>query len=117
MRDYKKYIVWQKSHQLVLDIYKITKQYPKEEVFGLVSQMRRSSSSIPTNISEGAGRNSDKEFCRFLYIAFGSSNEIEYQLILSKDLNYIDNEIASVLISNIEEVKKMLNKLISTLEK
>ena len=78
MRDYKKYTVWQKSHQFVLDIYKVTKLFPKEELFGLTSQMRRSSSSIPTNIVEGAGRKGDKDFCRFLYIAFGSANEIEY---------------------------------------
>lgn len=116
MRDYKKYIVWQKSHHLVLDIYKVTKLFPKGELFGLTSQMRRPSSSIPTNIAEGAGRNGDKDFCRFLYIALGSANEIEYQIILSKDLDYINNEAASALISKIEEVKKMLNKLISTLE-
>ena len=116
MRDYKKYTVWQKSHQFVLDIYKVTKLFPKEELFGLTSQMRRSSSSIPTNIVEGAGRKGDKDFCRFLYIAFGSANEIEYQIILSKDLDYMDNETASGLFFKIEEIKKMLNKLISTLE-
>lgn len=65
MRDYKKYIVWQKSHHLVLDIYKVTKLFPKEELFGLTGQMKRSSSSIPTNIVEGAGRKSDKDFVDF----------------------------------------------------
>nr|WP_317632061.1 four helix bundle protein [uncultured Flavobacterium sp.] len=116
MRDYKKYTIWEKSHLLVLDIYKTTKLFPKDELFGLISQMRRSSSSIPTNIAEGAGRKGDKEFCRFLYIAYGSANELEYQIILSKDLNYIDTEISNSLIFKIEEIKKMLNKLISTLE-
>lgn len=82
MRNYKKYLVWQKSHELVLAIYIVTRQFPKEEIFGLVSQMKRSLSSIPTNIAEGCGRNSDKDFCRFLYIAFDSANELEYQTFL-----------------------------------
>ena len=67
MRNYKNYTVWQKSHQLVLEIYKITNNFPKEELFALTSQMKRSSSSIPTNIAEGCGRSSDKDFCRFSY--------------------------------------------------
>ena len=116
MRDYKKLQVWAKAHSLTLDIYREEKKFPKEELFGLISQMKRSSSSIPTNIVEGAGRKGDKDFCRFLYIAFGSANEIEYQIILSKDLDYMDNETASGLFFKIEEIKKMLNKLISTLE-
>lgn len=116
MRDYKKYTVWQKSHELVLEIYKVTGHFPKEEVYGLTSQMRRSASSIPTNVVEGCGRNTDKDFCRFLYFAFGSANELEYQLILSKDLNFLESETAMSLISKVEEIKKMLNKLISILE-
>ena len=91
MRDYKKYLVWEKSHQLTLDVYRNTTSFPKEELFGLISQIKRSSSSIPTNIAEGCGRNSDKDFCRFLYIAFGSANELEYQIILSIDLDFIKN--------------------------
>lgn len=116
MRDYKKYTVWQKSHELVLEIYKVTGNFPKEELYGLTSQMRRSASSIPTNVVEGCGRNTDKDFCRFLYIAFGSANELEYQLILSKDLIFLESEKAIFLISKVEEIKKMLNKLISILE-
>lgn len=116
MRDYKKYTVWQKSHELVLEIYKVTGNFPKEELYGLTSQMRRSASSIPTNVVEGCGRNTDKDFCRFLYIAFGSANELEYQLILSKDLIFLESEKATFLISKVEEIKKMLNKLISILE-
>lgn len=116
MRDYKKYTVWQKSHELVLEIYKVTGNFPKEKLYGLTSQMRRSASSIPTNVVEGCGRNTDKDFCRFLYIAFGSANELEYQLILSKDLIFLESEKATFLISKVEEIKKMLNKLISILE-
>lgn len=112
MRDYKKHLVWQKSHQLTLEIYKVTKAFPKEEMFSLTSQMKRSSSSIPTNIAEGCGRSSDKDFCRFLYISYGSANELEYQIILSIDLQFIDSEDGENLLSQIEEIKKMLNGLI-----
>ncbi|GAA4050592.1 four helix bundle protein [Flavobacterium chungnamense] len=115
MRDYKKYIVWQKSHELVLDIYKTTRDFPKDELFALTSQMKRSSSSIPTNIAEGCGRNSDKDFCRFLYFAFGSANELEYQIILSIDLQFIQIENGQKLLFQVEEIKKMLNGLITKL--
>lgn len=115
MRDYKKYIVWQKSHELVLDIYKTSRDFPKDELFGLISQMKRSSSSIPTNIAEGCGRYSDKDFCRFLYIAFGSANELEYQIILSIDLQFIQIENGKKLLFQVEEIKKMLNGLITKL--
>lgn len=89
MRDFKKYDIWQLSHLLTLEVYKLTSLFPKEEMYGLTSQIRRATSSIPTNISEGCGRNSDKEFNQFLNIALGSANETEYLLILTKDLNYI----------------------------
>lgn len=115
MRDYKKFTVWEKSHNLTLQIYNATTKYPKEEIFGLTSQMKRSSSSIPTNIAEGCGRNSDKDFCRFLYFAFGSANELEYQLLLSIDLKFIGNEEGQKLLFQTEEIKKMLNGLITKL--
>lgn len=115
MRDYEKYIVWQKSHELVLDIYTVTRIFPKEELFSLTSQMKRSSSSIATNIAEGCGRNSDKDFCRFLHIAFGSANELEYQIILSIDLKFIEIENGQKLLFQVEEIKKMLNGLITKL--
>jgi four helix bundle protein len=115
MRDYKNFLVWQKSHQLTLDVYKTTIPFPKDEIFGLISQMKRSSSSIPTNIAEGSGRNSEKDFCRFLYIAFGSANELEYQLLLSTDLKFIDIENSQKLLFQVEEIKKMLNGLITKL--
>ena len=115
MRDYKKYVVWQKSHELVLAIYKVTRAFPRDELFALTSQMKRSSSSIPTNIAEGCGRNSDKDFCRFLYISSGSANELEYQTILSLDLNFITSDKGQKLLFQIEEIKKMLNGLITKL--
>lgn len=112
MRDYKKFSVWEKSHQLTLDVYKVLPTFPKDEMFGLTSQIKRSSSSIPTNIAEGCGRNSDKDFCRFLYISFGSANELEYQIFLSIELNFLEKEQGQILLKQIEEVKKMLNGLI-----
>lgn len=112
MRNYQKFSVWEKSHQLTLDVYKLTPSFPKDELFGLTSQMKRASSSIPMNIAEGCGRNSDKDFCRFLYIASGSANELEYQIILSVDLNFINSENGQKLLFQVEEVKKMLNGLI-----
>lgn len=115
MKDYKNLSVWQKSHQLTLNIYFLLQNYPKEELFGLSSQMKRSSTSIPTNIAEGCGRNSEKDFARFLIIAFGSANELEYQIILSKDLKFVEIEKANLLLLQIEEIKKMLNSLIKKL--
>ncbi len=117
MRDYKKFLVWEKSHQLTLDVYYNLTSFPKDELFGLISQMKRSSSSIPTNIAEGCGRNSDKDFCRFLYVAFGSANELEYQILLSIDLKFIEFENGQKLLFQVEEIKKMLNSLISKLNK
>ena len=106
MKDYKNFTVWQKSHQLTLDVYKILNNFPKEEIFGLTSQMKRSSSSIPTNIAEGCGRNTDKDFARFLIIAFGSANELEYQFILSRDLNFIDLETSQNCFFKLKKLKK-----------
>lgn len=116
MRDYKKYTVWQKAHGLVLDIYKLSHLMPKDEVYGLINQMKRSSSSIPTNITEGCGRDSDNDFYRFLYIAAGSANELEYQILLCKDLNFIDDEIGQKLLLQVAEIKKMLTGLITKLK-
>ena len=108
MRDFKKFEVWQLSHQLTLKIYKSTKFFPKEEVFGLTSQIRRSFASIGYNISEGSGRNSDKEFAHFINIALGSSNEAENQLILSRDLEYLSENNFQELSEELILLKKKL---------
>ena len=84
MKDFRQLKVWEKSHQLALAIYKVTKEFPKEELYGLTSQIRRASMSIPTNIAEGCGRNTDADFARFLQMAMGSASETEYQLILAR---------------------------------
>lgn len=108
MQNFKKLSVWNKSHSLTLDIYKLTMEFPKDERFGLISQMRRAASSIPMNIAEGCGRSSDSDFARFIHFSIGSSNELEYQLILSKDLNYIKPEYWNKLNERILEIRRML---------
>jgi len=116
MRDFKTLNVWEKSHKLTLRIYDITKSFPNHELFGITSQIRRASASIPTNISEGCGRQTQREFSRFLGIAFGSAAEAEYLILLSRDLGYFDNQIYSELTEKVEEIKKMLSSLIETIK-
>ena len=113
MRDFHQLSVWQKSHQFTLDVYVLTRAYPKDELFGLTSQIRRSSSSIATNIAEGCGRGSDADFGRFLQMAMGSASESEYQILLSFDLNYIDENQFKQMNANVTEIKRMLSSLIS----
>ena len=117
MRDFKKYDIWQLSHQLTLDIYKLTNSYPKEEIYGITSQIRRASTSIPTNISEGYGRNSDAEFNHLLNIALGSALETEYLLILSKDLNYIETIEFLKLEKEVNIIKSKIYTLKNKLKK
>ena len=113
MRDFRKYQVWELGHQITLDVYKLTSSFPKDEQYGLISQMRRASSSVPANIAEGCGRESEVEFKRFLVIANGSATELEYFLILVKDLNFISNENINDLVGKVDQLKRSLNKLIS----
>lgn len=115
MIEFKSLKVWELSHQITLESYLITKDFPKEEIYGLIQQIRRSSSSIPTNIAEGCGRGSDKELIRYLRIAMGSACELEYQMILSKDLNYLNDEVCNSMIEKIIQIKKMLNAFINKL--
>lgn len=116
MKDFHKFMVWEKSHQLVLEVYRATAGFPKTEMFGLTSQMRRASASIPANIAEGCGRNSQAEFARFLEIASGSANELEYHLLLARDLGYLDAATHQRLDSEVNEAKKMLVALIKKLK-
>lgn len=108
MRDFKKFEVWQISHQLTVKIYTLTMNFPKEELFRLTSQIRRSFASIGYNISEGSGRNSDKEFANFINIALGSSNEAENQIILSRDLEYLSEKDFQNLSDELTILKKKL---------
>lgn len=116
MHNFKDLNVWKKSLQLVKEVYIITANYPKEEKFGLTSQIRRSAISIPSNIAEGCGRKTQKDFCNFLYIAQGSSFEFETQLILSLNLGFIDDEMFKNVVIKLNEIQKMLNGLINSIE-
>ncbi|MGA2984386.1 MAG: four helix bundle protein [Terriglobia bacterium] len=89
MQDFKKLKVWEKGHQLTLTVYKLTARFPKEELYGLTSQMRRAAASIVCNIAEGCGRTGGADFARFLQMATGSASELEYQLLLARDLNFL----------------------------
>jgi len=112
---WKDLIVWQKSHSLVLEVYKITNNFPEEERFGLVTQLRRSASSIAANIVEGKSKRTDKDFVSFLYNSRGSLEETRYHLLLSKDLGYLDKDIYLKLEEMTAEVSYLLNKLISSI--
>ncbi len=105
--------VWQKAHSLVIDIYKITKEYPKEEKYGLVSQMRRAAVSVPANITEGFRKHGIKDKTKFYNIAQASLDELSYYIILSKDLEYILNNVSFV--DQIEEIARMLSGLIQSI--
>ncbi|TWR31223.1 four helix bundle protein [Mucilaginibacter pallidiroseus] len=112
MQDYKELIVWQKSHELVLSIYELLRNFPKDETFNLISQLKRASTSIPTNIAEGAGRFTQKDFASYLQVALGSSHEVEYLILLSKDLGFLSTENNNIYSQHINEIKAMLISLI-----
>lgn len=112
MKDFRNLRVWQDSHLLTLEIYRICKRFPTDERFGLISQMRRSASSIPTNIAEGCGREGDREFARFLQISIASAYELDYQLFLAKELGYINTSIYDEVNDKIDKVKRQLALLI-----
>jgi four helix bundle protein len=112
MQNFKDLIVWKKSHKNALLIYKLTQTFPKEEQFGIVSQLRRAAVSIPTNIAEGCGKFTQKDFASFLQISLGSSMEVEYLSLLSFELKYINNDDYQKLNQEINEVKAMLIALI-----
>jgi four helix bundle protein len=115
MRDFKKLTVWQKVHSFTLSIYAATAKLPSSEMYGLTSQLRRAASSIPANIAEGCGRDSDAELGRFLTIAMGSGNEIEYFLLLARDLDYFNVRDYESLLGDLREVKRMMAGLLSRL--
>lgn len=115
MQDFRDLLVWQKAHDLALQVYKCTAHFPSQEVYGLTSQMRRANVSIPSNIAEGCARATDPDFARYCSIALGSASELDYQLILAKDLGFLPQATFSELAHRTEEVKKMINALLQKL--
>jgi four helix bundle protein len=112
MKDFRQLQVWEKSHALVLELYRATRSFPREEIYGLVSQIRRCSASVAANIAEGCGRKGNGEFHRFLQIAAGSGSELDYHLLLARDLGYIDDGEYRRLIPRVVEIRRMLSALL-----
>lgn len=113
MKDFRDLKVWEKAHDLTLAVYRVTADFPQQEVYGLIGQLRRASSSIPANIAEGCGRNGDAELARFCQIAMGSASEVEYHLLLARDLNFLMENAYEDLSG--DEIKKMLATFIQKL--
>jgi four helix bundle protein len=113
MRDFHNLKVWQKGHELALAVYEATREFPQAERFGLASQVRRAGVSIPSNIAEGCGR--DRELSRFVHIALGSASELQYQLLLARDLSYLTSGEHDQLEARVTEIKKMLSSLVQKL--
>jgi len=113
--SWKELLVWQRSHEIVLDIYKLVKGFPKSETYSLIDQIKRAAYSVPANIVEGHSKNTRKEFLRHLYIARGSLEELRYFILLSKDLNYITEDQYNNIESRLIEISYLLNQLIKSL--
>jgi four helix bundle protein len=116
MKDFRELKAWQKTHHLTLAVYRITSSFPREELYGLTSQLRRAGSSIPANLAEGCGRNGDAEFARYCSIAMESASELEYHLLLARDLNLINPKDHAELSRRATELKRMLTGLIQRLK-
>ena len=115
MKGFRELNVWKKAHQLTLKAYKATATFPRNEIYGLTSQIRRSAVSIPANIAEGCGRNGDAELARFLQIAMGSASELEYHFLLARDLNLLNASNYDQLTNEVIDVKRMLTSFIKKL--
>ncbi len=116
MQNFRDLKVWKKAHAVTLSIYAITKTFPVSERYGLISQMQRAAVSIPANIAEGCGRSSDADFARFLHIAWGSACELEYFVLLARDLTFLAEPVYDQICNDIQEVKRMLAALIARLK-
>lgn len=115
MQDFRDLIVWQKAHAVALDVYRLTADFPAAERFGLTCQIRRCATSVPSNIAEGCGRGSDADFARFVQIAMGSASELEYQMLLARDLRFLQDHDHSYINQRVQEVKRMLSGLLKRL--
>jgi len=115
MKDFRQLTVWQKSHELTLVVYEVTTSFPRGELYGLTAQIRRASSSIPATLAEGCGKDGDAELARYCTIARGSASELEYHLLLARDLKLLKSEDYTQLADSVVEVKRMLTGLIQKL--
>jgi four helix bundle protein len=116
MKDFRTLKVWEKAHALTLAVYKATEKFPKQELYALTNQIQRAAVSVPTNIAEGCGKDSDAELKRYFVISMGSSSELEYLLLLARDLNYLPEETHKTLHTDLTEVRRMLNAFIQKLK-
>jgi four helix bundle protein len=116
MQDYRKLVVWERSHRYVLSIYNITNKFPEQERYGLTNQIHRAAVSIPANIAEGCGRGSNAELKRYLYISMGSGSEVDYYLLLVRDLKWIEDAEYQQLSSELDSIRRMLNAFIQKLK-
>ncbi len=112
MQDFRALKVWEKAHELTLEVYRSTARFPSNELYGLTNQIRRAAASIPSNIAEGCGRSGGADFARFLQIAMGSASELEYHLLLAGDLEFLGTEASNRLMGDAIEIKRMLTTLI-----
>ena len=115
MRDFRELKVWRKAHQLALGVYRHSRGFPAEERCGLTAHLRKSATSVPSNIAEGCGRDTEKELGRFLSIAAGSASELQYQLLLAHDLEYLPRDAHAELAEQVAEVKRMLFRFMQSL--
>src|SRR5947199_2091741 len=115
MRNYRDLQVWTKAHSLTLDLYKISRAFPREEMYGLTAQLRRAAASIGANLAEGCGRRTSAELARFVRIAMGSASELDYHLLLGRDLGFMQEEDFQRTAKNLVEVRKMLTAFVSTI--
>jgi four helix bundle protein len=116
MQNFREIKVWEKSHNLTLEIYKTTEVFPKSEQYGLTNQIRRASASIPANIAEGSVQESDKQYARYLRVALGSAAELDYHLLLAYDLEYLKSDQYEPLHGELDQIKKMLTVFIHKLK-
>jgi four helix bundle protein len=117
VKDFRELIVWQKAMDLVAHAYRTTAHFPREEIYGLTSQIRRAAVSIPSNIAEGQARNTTRDFLQFLAIAYGSLKELETQILIAERLGYINSESKDVLIASTTEVARLISGLANSLKK
>jgi four helix bundle protein len=115
MGDYRKLKIWQESHRIVLEVYRLTSSFPRVEIYGIISQLRRAAGSVPANIAEGAGRNSRRDFARFCRNSLGSANELDYHLLLSRDLGYLPDSEYHRLASDVVRLRGMISRFVQKL--